>query len=143
MPARLAAMPRTPAERGAGGGGGGSAIRVAERLDRSVVVRTGTGLAVSAPLKLIVPNSWGARGACAAEGVLTVTPRATAMLPRLVGAVAEAGRASEAAIAPDMTITADTLVAGTAEREIAAVRDEAGLGAPAARWRPAAWFDKW
>jgi hypothetical protein len=62
---------------------------------------------------------------------------------RVVGAVAEAGRASEAAIAPDMTITAETLVAGTAEREIAAVRQDAELGAPDARWRPAVWLDKW
>jgi hypothetical protein len=42
-----------------------------------------------------------------------------------------------------MTITAETLVAGTAEREIAAVRQDAELGAPDARWRPAVWLDKW
>jgi hypothetical protein len=39
-------------------------------------------------------------------------------------------------MAPEMTITADALLAGFAEREIADERDEAELKAFGARWRP-------
>src|SRR5450631_2516286 len=141
MPARLAAMPRTPAERGAGTGG--RATRVAERLTRSDVLRPRAGWGVPPPLNVMLPNTAGARGAWAAEGATATTPRATCVVVLGVGAVAEAGSASEAAMAPDITITAETLVAGIAEREIAAVKEEAELGAPNARWRPAVWLDKW
>jgi len=41
-----------------------------------------------------------------------------------VGVAAEAGRVREATMAPEMTITAEALPAGFAEREIADEREE-------------------
>jgi hypothetical protein len=53
---------------------------------------------------------------------------------------AEAGRAREATMAPEMTITAEALLAGLAEREIADEKDEAELKGFGARWRPVFWL---
>jgi hypothetical protein len=39
-------------------------------------------------------------------------------------------------MAPEMTMTAEALVAGLAEREIASEKHEAGLNGLGARWRP-------
>jgi hypothetical protein len=44
-------------------------------------------------------------------------------------------------MAPDMRITAEALLAGLAEREIADEKDEAELKLPGARWRPDSWLD--
>jgi hypothetical protein len=44
-------------------------------------------------------------------------------------------------MAPEMTMTAEALLAGLAEREIADDRDEAGLKGFGARWRPVFWLD--
>src|SRR5664279_3469778 len=140
MPARLAAMPTTPLERGAGTG---SAIRVVERLTRIAVALASTGgatRALTTPVKPIVPKVPVAIGAWAAEGAATAT--ATEMDVVLVvftdlpGVAAEAGRASEATMAPEMTITAEALLAGIAEREMAEESDGAELTGLAARWRP-------
>src|SRR5450631_590990 len=138
MPARLAAIPRTPPEPAAGRG---SARRVAERLARSVVVRTGTGSGFATPLNLILPKALGANGAWAADTATTTTPRATCEVALAVGTVAEAGSAREATMAPDMTITAEVLLAGLAEREIADEKDDAEPEGCSARWRPAVWVD--
>ena len=43
-------------------------------------------------------------------------------------------------MAPDMRITAEALLAGMAEREIAAEKDDAGLRWLGARWRPVLWL---
>src|SRR5665648_215789 len=136
MPARLAAMPRMPVEPVCG-----SATRVAERLTRSVVIRTGTGFGLATPRKLIIPNVRGTIGAWAADGVSTATARAAGAVALTVGVPAEAGSAREATMAPEMTITAEALLAGLAEREIAAERDDAALEGLGARWRPLSWLD--
>jgi len=68
-------------------------------------------------------------GACAADGA------ASARAPVAVGALgltlangdADAGRANEATMPPEMANTAEALAAGFAEREIAVDRDEAGF----------------
>jgi hypothetical protein len=44
-------------------------------------------------------------------------------------------------MAPEMTITADVLVAGLAERENADERDDAEFKGLGARWRPEIWLD--
>jgi hypothetical protein len=54
----------------------------------------------------------------------------------LPGVAAEAGRASEATMAPEMTITAEALLAGIAEREMAEESVGAELTGLVARWRP-------
>ena len=43
-------------------------------------------------------------------------------------------------MAPEMTITAEALLAGFAEREIAEEKDEAELKGFGARWRPVSWL---
>jgi hypothetical protein len=54
----------------------------------------------------------------------------------VVGVAAEAGRAKEATMPPEIAITAEALAAGFAEREIAVDSDDAGFKRPGARWRP-------
>ena len=142
MPARLAAMPSTPAVEGAGAMLV-SGARVAERLELRVVVRT-AGFGLSTPLKPMFPTAGGTNGACAADGAARAwTPTAADALAFTTTArvAAEAGRAKEAAMPPEMTSTAEALAAGFAEREIAVDRDEAGFRRPGARWRPEMLFD--
>jgi len=54
---------------------------------------------------------------------------------------AEAGSPREATMAPEMTITAEALLAGLAERETADEKDAAELKGLGARWRPVFWLD--
>ena len=95
---------------------------------------------MTTPVKPIVPKLRVAIGAWAAEGAATTT--ATEMdvvlvVPaHLLGVAAEAGRASEATMAPEMTITAEALLAGIAEREMAEESVGAELTGLVARWRP-------
>ena len=133
-------MPTTPLERGAGTR---SVIRVVERLARIAVALASTGGAtrgLTTPVKPIFPKVRVAIGAWAAEGAATAT--ATEMDAVLVvfadlpDVAAEAGRASEATMAPEMTITAEALLAGIAEREMAEESVGAELTGLVARWRP-------
>src|SRR5665811_462742 len=114
MPARLAATPRMPLDFGADIG-----TRDAERLTgpaaRSTATGCGLGLATS------VTATAMAAGAVA--------------LTLAVGVAAEAGSASEATMAPEMTITAEVLVAGLVVRERAEEKDDAELTGLGARWR--------
>jgi hypothetical protein len=89
------------------------------------------------------PKVRGASGAWAAAGAALTTATATGavVLAEPVGVTAEAGRAREATMAPEMTITAEVLVAGLAEREIADDSDDAGFEGVGARWRPEIWLD--
>src|SRR5665811_1247003 len=133
MPARLAAMPRTPPARGACGVG----ARVIERLTVTGAGRAttgagratgaGAGLGLTTPVKPMAPKVWGTSGAWAGAGATTATARATDLVALVVGVTADAGRAREATMAPEMTITAEALVAGMAEREIADEKDDAEL----------------
>jgi len=116
--------------------------RVAERLEL-VVVRTGFGL--STPLKPMFPNAGETSGACLADGAATARTSVAAGALALAGVTnvaAEAGRAKEAAMPPETTITAEALAAGFAERETAVDSDETGFKRPWARWRPEFGFDK-
>src|SRR5450756_16171 len=156
MPARLAAMPSTPAERGAGTLVG-RATRVAERLALTVerlalaverlalaVVRRTTGFGLLTPLKPMFPNVGETSGACAADGAViarTLVAAGALVLTGVVNVAAEAGRAKEATMPPEMASTAEALAAGFAEREIAVDRDVAGFKRPGARWRPELLFD--
>ena len=118
--------------------------RVAERLELMVVVRT-TGFGLATPLKPISPYAGETSGAWAAEGAGIVRTSVAAGVLVLVGGVnvsAEAGRAKEATMPPETTITAEALAAGFADREIAVDRDEAGFKRPGARWRPEMGFVK-
>jgi hypothetical protein len=105
----------------------------------------GLGLGLTTPVKAIAPKVRGASGAWAAAGAApaTATARATGavVLTWATGVVADAGRAREATIAPEMTITAEVLVAGLAEREMADEKDDAELKGLGARWRPEIWLD--
>src|SRR5665647_1442421 len=142
MPFRLAAMASTPAEAGAGATLA-SGTRVAERLELMVVERT-TGFGLSTPLKPMFPNAGETSGACAADGAaMARTSVAAGALARagVTSVAAEAGRANEAAMPPETTITAEALAAGFAEREMAVDRDETGFKRPWARWRPEMLFD--
>src|ERR1035437_124252 len=113
MPARLAAMPRTPPalEDGATTGAFCVGVDVAEIGARVVERLTGTtarltmtgvsfGLGLTTPVKPMVPKVLGTKGAWAAEGAATVTVTASAtgamVLTWTAGVAAEAGRAREA-----------------------------------------------
>ena len=114
-----------------------SGTRVAERLELMVAERTGFGL--STPLKPMLPNAGETSGACAADGAATARTSVAAGALALTGVIsvaAEAGRAKEATMPPETTITAEALAAGFAEREMAVDRDETGFRRPWARWRP-------
>src|SRR5450759_1297238 len=130
-------MPRRPLKLGAGVSRGRE-TRVAERLARSAVIRAGRGSGLSTPANPISPNVRGTSGAWAEEGAATATLRAAGavVLTLMRGVAAEAGRAREATMAPDITMTAEVLLAGMAVCEIADEKDEAGLKAFGARWRP-------
>src|SRR5665647_1501638 len=156
MPARLAAMPRTPPalEDGAATGAGlgvdvaDIGARVVERLTGTTarLTMTGFGLGLTTPVKPMFPKVRGTSGASAAEGAVTATATAraagAAVLTWKAGVAAEAGRAREATMAPEMTITAEALLAGLAEREIADEKEvDAELKGLGARWRPEIWFD--
>src|SRR5450756_1084665 len=152
MPARLAAMPRTPLEAAAGVccvavDVAEIGARVIERLTattaRGLTTGGGTGRGLTTPAKPMFPKAWGTIGAWAADGAATAIARAAgAVVVALTGsASAEAGSAREATMAPEMTITAEALLAGLAEREMVDESDDAepkGLGA---RWRPVFWLD--
>src|SRR5450759_538040 len=154
MPARLAAMPRTPPARGACGDG----ARVIERLTVTGAGRAttgagrattgagratgaGAGLGLTTPVKPMFPKVWGASGAWAGAGAATATARATGSMALVVGVSAAACRARAATMAPENTITAEALLAGFAEREIADENDDPELTECGARWRPALWLD--
>src|SRR5450631_623168 len=161
MPARLAAIPRTPLELGATTGGtavragagvvvGEIAARLVERLtamaarERTTGAATGLGLGLTTPVKPIFPKVRGTSGACAADGAAAAAREratGTAALTLVAGAAADAGSAREATMAPEMTMTAEALLAGLAEREIASEKQEAGLNGLGARWRPVFWLD--
>src|SRR5674476_1074007 len=133
MPARLAAMPRTPPARGACGVG----ARVIERLTVTGAGRAttgagratgaGAGLGLTTPVKPMFPKVWGASGAWAGAGAATATASATGAMALVVGVSAAAGRARAATMAPENTITAEALLAGFAEREIADENDDPEL----------------
>src|ERR1035437_10471612 len=88
----------------------------------------------------MAPKVWGTSGAWAGAGATTATARATDLVALVVGVTADAGRAREATMAPEMTITAEALLAGLAEREIADEKDDAELKGFGARWRPVFWL---
>jgi hypothetical protein len=159
-------MPSTPLDLGAGAAAGaalrvGAALAIGARVvDRLTVAtergatRTSTGLALALglglttglgltmPVKPMAPNVGETSGACAADGAETATDRAVGVETTMVEGAAVAGRASEATMAPEMTITAEALPAGLAEREIAEENDEdAVLKALGERWRPHFWRD--
>ena len=145
-------MASTPAEAGAGATSA-SGTRVAERLELTVAERTGaertgaerTGFGLSTPLKPMLPNSGEASGAWATDGAATARTSVAAgalVLTGVVSVAAEAGRAKEATMPPETTITAEALAAGFADREIAVDRDEAGFKRSGARWRPELGFVK-
>src|SRR5450631_3522292 len=137
MPARLAAMPRTPLARGAATGAIGA--RASARLT-TTACRTTTGAGaggLTTPVKPMCPYVWAANGAWAAAGTATAT--AVLVMAWVVGVAAEAGNAREATIAPEITITAEALLAGLTEREIAEEKDEVELTWLGARWRPVPW----
>jgi len=118
--------------------------RVAERLELMVVERT-TGFGLATPLKPMLPNAGEASGAWAADGAgiaRTSVAAGVLVLACGVNVSAEAGRAKEATMPPETTITAEALAAGFADREIAVDRDEAGFKRPGARWRPEMGFVK-
>ena len=91
-------------------------------------------------MKPIFPKDGETSGACATNGSASgVTVwRLVAKVGGLLRAavVAEAGKAREATMAPEITITAEALVAGLAEREMADDRDAAEFRWRRARWRP-------
>jgi hypothetical protein len=124
--------------------------RVVERLTGTTARLTMTGvsfgLGLTTPVKAIVPKVRGTKGAWAAEGAVTVTVSASAsgamVLIWTIGVAAEAGSERVATIAPDITIMAEALPAGLAEREIADEKDvDAELKRLGARWRPEVWLD--
>src|SRR5664279_1666597 len=86
----------------------------------------------------MLPKVRGTNGAWAADGGATATATATGAgaVSLMVGVAAEAGSVREATMAPEITITAEALLAGFAECEIADERDEAELKGLGARWRP-------
>ena len=155
-------MPRTPLVLGAGadrcllGAGAGvrwvevaeTGARLAERLTVTSLLWTtarfgatafGFGLALTTPTKAIVPKVSGTSGAWAADGFATSTAgereRATgaAAFTAPVSVAAEAGRAREATMAPEIAMTAEVLVAGAAVSEMADAKDDAGLSGLGAR----------
>ena len=150
MPARLAAIPRTPLE--AAAGAFCVAVDVAEIGARAIERLTattacglttggGTGRGLTTPMKPMCPKAWGTNGASAAAGAAAARALGTVTLV-LVGSVsADAGSAREATMAPEMTITAEALLAGLAEREITDEKDDAELKGLGARWRPVLWLD--
>jgi hypothetical protein len=81
---------------------------------------------LTTPVKPMFPKVRGTSGACAAAGGATATATATGAVAVsvTVGVAAEAGRVREATMAPEMTITAEALLAGFAERAIADEREE-------------------
>jgi hypothetical protein len=102
----------------------------------------GLGLGLTTPVKPMLPKVCGTSGAWAAEGAATATATAReAGAIFVMGVAAEAGRAREATMAPDMTNTAETLLAGLAEREKLDEKDGAELKWLGARWRPVLWLD--
>ena len=118
--------------------------RVAERLELMVVERT-TGFGLATPLKPISPNAGETSGAWAVDGAAMARTSVAAgalVLTGVISVAAEAGRAKEATMPPETTITAEALAAGFADREIAVDRDEAGFNRPGARWRPELLVDK-
>src|SRR5450631_4407604 len=140
MPARLAAMLRMlpeleiGAETGADCAGvavtGEIGARVVDRLTTTAAgCTTGAGLGLTTPVKPMFPKVWGASGAWAAAGAATATAtaRATGAVFLSVGVAADAGRAREATMAPDMTNTAEALLAGLTERDSADEREDAEL----------------
>jgi len=103
-----------------------------------------TGFGLSTPLKPMLPNAGETSGACAADGAAIARTSVAAGALALAGVTsvaAEAGRAKEAAMPPETTITAEALAAGFAEREMAVDSDETGFKRPWARWRPEMLFD--
>jgi hypothetical protein len=141
MPARLAAIPITPAERGAGTGADcDTGMRDAERLEVTVARRaTGatTGLGLATPLNPISPKDGETKGAWAADGAaigrITLVAGTLGLATVAVIVAADAGRANEATMPPETANTADALAAGFAEREMAAEREEAGFSRMGAR----------
>src|SRR5665647_1096354 len=111
-----------------------------------MVVERTTAFGLATPLKPISPNAGETSGACAADGAgIARTSVAAGVLVLACGVKvsAEAGRAKEAAMTPETTITAEALAAGFTDREIAVDRDEAGFNRSGARWRPELGCVKW
>jgi len=141
MPAKLAAIPSTPAERGAGTGADwDTGRRDAERLEVMVARRaTGaaTGLGLATPLNPMSPKDGETKGAWAADGAAigrtTLVAGALGLTTVAVWVAADAGRANEATMPPETANTAEALAAGFAEREIAAEREVAGFSRVGAR----------
>ena len=143
MPARLAAIPSTPAERGAGTGADwDTGRRDAERLEVMVARRatgatTGLGLGLAMPLNPISPKDGETKGAWAADGAAigrtTLAAGTLGLATVAVIVAADAGRANEATMPPETAKTAEALAAGFAEREMAAEREDAGFSRMGAR----------
>ena len=135
MPARLAAMPITPAERGAGTRTTDlvAGTREAERLARSIVREEATWAfatraCLATPRNPMFPNDGEANGACAADGAAIARVSVTVgivVLATVVNGAADAGRAKEATMPPETAITAEALAAGLAVRPMAAEREDA------------------
>jgi hypothetical protein len=143
MPARLAAIPITQAERGAGTGADwDTERRDAERLEVMVARRTtgaatGLGVGLATPLKPMSPKEGETNGAWAADGAAigrtTLVAGTLGLATVAVIVAADAGRANEATMPPETAKTAEALAAGLAEREIADESEEAGFSRMGAR----------
>jgi hypothetical protein len=108
--------------------------RLAETIARAGATGTTTGGGLTTPVKPMFPNVGGNSGAWAADGGATATDRPTGAVVAIVEAVeAEAGKAKEATSAPEMTITAEALLAGLAEREMVDERDNVEVKKPGTR----------
>ena len=77
------------------------------------------------PLNPMFPNDRGASGAGATDMAAAAVGAAT--LSAVVRGAADAGKAREATMAPEMRITAEAFEAGLAERKIADDREDEGL----------------